>query len=133
MDQGQHNHRYGREHEMSTERLTRILAERVMGWRIAPGRFLKSGRTWLPSWRFQPITRLDHALELLNKATDNYAITSGKNGITRVVVHIGNRSGTAEDRSKPRAITHAVARALGIRVNEPCRGGDRDGTLRGSR
>jgi hypothetical protein len=115
---------------MSTEQLTRILAERVMGWRIAPGRFLKSGRAWLPTWRFQPLKRLDHALELLNRATEVYAITSRKNGSTRVVVHIGNRSGSAEDRSKPRAITHAVAQALGIHANEPCRGGHRDGVIK---
>ena len=115
------------------DRITRELAQTVMGWRIAPGRFLKSGRGWLPLWRFQPLKRLDHAMDLLNQSTDDYTITSGKNGSTRVVVRVGNRIGVAEDQSKARAITHAVARSFGIEVNEPSRSVDSDRTLGGSR
>src|SRR5262245_53243691 len=43
---------------MSEDALTVALAERVMGWRVAPGRFIKSGRSWIPHWRFSPLTRI---------------------------------------------------------------------------
>ena len=48
--------------------LTEELARSVMGWRSAPGRFLKPGGSWLPKWRFAPLERLEDAFRLLHAA-----------------------------------------------------------------
>jgi hypothetical protein len=39
-------------HPMSDDTLTAYLAERVMRWNATPDRFIKSGRSWIPRWRF---------------------------------------------------------------------------------
>jgi hypothetical protein len=53
---------------MTGERLTAILAQRVMGWRVAPDRFLMGNRRWSPRWRFQPTERVKDAYRLLERA-----------------------------------------------------------------
>jgi hypothetical protein len=98
--------------------LTAALAECVMGWSVAPDRFLLGGRRWLPTWRFQPIEKLDDAFQLLEKAAPlEYSMGDDGRGF-RVRVRIGKAIGEARDRSKPRAITLAVARAVGIEVED---------------
>jgi hypothetical protein len=105
--------------------LTVRLAQIVMQWRLAPDRFLKPDRKWLPRWRFQPTVRLDDAFQLLDKATpDDYEMRPGKDGGLRVRVRFGEKTGAAEDLSKPRAITYALARAHGIQFDRNSGGQD---------
>lgn len=102
---------------MTTDQFTAILAERVMGWQLAPQRFLMGDRRWQPRWRFQPTERLEDAFSLLEKAAPNeYSMGDDGTGF-RVRVRIGKAIGEARDMSKPLAITLAVARALGLEVN----------------
>jgi hypothetical protein len=48
--------------------LTTLLARRVMGWEIAPDRFLMGKRKWMPRWRFQPELKLEDAFRPLEAA-----------------------------------------------------------------
>jgi hypothetical protein len=103
---------------MTTDQLTAILAERVMGWRAGPDRFLMGHRRWQPRWRFQPTERLDDAFRLLEKAApQDYSMGDDGAGFW-VRVRVGNTTGEARDRSKPMAITLAVARAVGVEVEQ---------------
>ena len=103
---------------MSTEQLTVILAQRVMGWRVGPDRFLMDKRQWLPRWRFQPLDRLQDAMRLLEVAAPKQCmITADGDGLVSVRVHIAGKTGESRERSKPRAIVLAVARALQIDVD----------------
>jgi len=100
---------------MTAELLTAELAVRVMGWRIAPGRFMMGGRGWKPAWRFQPVTRREDALDLLDTAQPmEYNITAERSGGFSVRVVVGGKVGSAQEPSAPRAITYAVARAVGL-------------------
>jgi hypothetical protein len=100
---------------MTAEALTAELAQKVMGWGVAPDRFLIGNRSWIPRWRFQPLERLEDAFRLLEKAQpEQYSMDGGPDGAFSVRVRIGGRLGKARDDSKPRAITLALARALGL-------------------
>jgi hypothetical protein len=99
---------------MTDERLTDELAARGMGWRPAPDRYPKPGRSWIPKWRFQPLNKVADAFELLNHAAHKYALSGGQNGVFTARVEIGDRTGEVSGESKARTIGLAVARALGI-------------------
>lgn len=86
-----------------------------MGWRTAPDRFIKSNRSWIPSWRFQPFTETASAFELLDQAADGYTITC-KGGVFSVEVHSGQGLGQASGDCLARAITLAVAQTIGLEV-----------------
>ena len=87
-----------------------------MSWGIAPDRFLIGKHRWLPRWRFQPTERLEDAFRLLEGASpDDYSMGSG-NAASWARVQIAGSIGEAHDGSKPRAITYAVARAIGISI-----------------
>lgn len=102
---------------MTDERLTEELARHVMGWKPAPGRFLLKDRRWIPRWRFQPTENLGDAFQLLESARpEQYTMGATSRGEFWAKVRIAGDAGEAHDRSKPRAITLAVARALGIDV-----------------
>jgi hypothetical protein len=101
---------------VTSEQLTAMLAERVMGWRLSPERFLKEGRQWAPRWHFQPLRRLEHALQLLQKADGSYTLTKTADGTLTAHVSVGNRNGVAAGKSEAATITVAVARAIGIDV-----------------
>jgi hypothetical protein len=104
---------------MTSELLTAILAERVMAWSVGPDRFLMGNRRWMPRWRFQPTEKLADALRLLEKAAPGEYNMSGEgDGKVRVHVRIGDATGEACGASKPLAITWAIARALGIEVEQ---------------
>lgn len=106
-----------RQTPMTTYHLTAILAERVMGWGVGPDRFTMGGRRWLPRWRFRPTENLADAFEVLEKvAAEEYAMGADDEGFW-VRVRIGRVTGEARGRSKPRAITLALARALGLEVD----------------
>ena len=99
---------------MSTERVTTLLAERVFGWKAGPDRYIKSGRSWIPKWRFEPFARLEDAFLLLDRAGGSYLLALRSDGVFAVEVQIGNRIGKACGEPKARAITLAISRALGI-------------------
>ena len=102
---------------MTSENLAALLAKRVMGWGVGPDRFLIGNRGWMPRWRFQPTEKLPDALRLLEKAApEEYNMRGDSEGSVRVHVRIGDATGEACGTSKPRAITWAIARALGIEV-----------------
>ena len=104
---------------MTDEHLTALLAERVMGWTIGPDRFMTGNRGWLSRWRFQPAEKLADALRLLEVAApEEYSMRGDSDGISQVHVRIGDAVGEACSSSKPRAITCAIARAVGLDVSE---------------
>lgn len=118
MEKGERNRRFDLHSGltvMNDERLTDELAVRVMRWRPAPDRFVKSGRSWIPRWRFQPLADLVDAFQLLDHAALNYTLTRDCHMFT-AHVRVGASRGTASGELKARTITLAVARALGIDV-----------------
>lgn len=103
---------------MTAQALTGILAELVMKWTAAPNRFMVGRRRWIPSWRFQPCENLAHAFQLLDAAgPKTYSMGADETGFFGAKVQIGGVVGEARDRSRPLAITCAVARAAGIDVD----------------
>jgi hypothetical protein len=104
---------------MTSEALTRILAERVMHWTVAPDRFLKDGRRWLPAWRFQPLHSLENAVALLDAAEPSECTIFRQQEIEwAVTLTIGDRVGKTKAPSLARAITLAVAQAISLDVSE---------------
>ncbi len=101
---------------MSDEMLTGELASRVMGWKPSADRFLKSGRGWIPRWRFRPLEELPDALRLLDAAAQRYTLSSDGRIFT-ADVEVNSRRGKASGAHKARTITAAVARALGLEVD----------------
>ena len=104
---------------MTNDQIEALIAERVLGWRTSPDRFLKGERRWAPRWHFQPLRRLDHALHLLDKATGQYTLTKAADGTYTALVTVGDRNGSASGQSEAATITVALARALGIQVDLP--------------
>ena len=100
---------------MNDERLTDELATRIMGWRPAPGRYLKADRNWRVRWRFQPLNDLGNAFELLGQATDHYTI-SCELGIFTVEMRRGFTGGKATGDQLARTISLAVASLLGLDI-----------------
>jgi hypothetical protein len=104
---------------MSDETLTGELASRVLGWVAAPDRFLMGGRRWLPRWRFRPAENLADAFQLLEAASpEQWTMGGDKAGDFSVRVQLRGVIGEARNGSKPRAITLALARALGLEPPE---------------
>ena len=100
---------------MTSAVLTKHLAERVMGWSVAPGRFMMGNRGWKPDWKFQPTEKREDAFQLLDAAKPaEYNIAAQRDGTFTVSVRIGGTVGAAHETSEPRAIAHAVARAIGL-------------------
>ncbi len=106
---------------MTATRIDSMMAERVMGWRTARGRFLRGDRRWTPHWRFQPTTRVADAFRLLEHAAPTkVSIISDNSGAFRVTLQIYGRTSKVTDRSKARAITLAVALAMELEVGLDC-------------
>ena len=102
---------------MTNERLTDFLAARVMGWRVGPDRFLLGDRRWIPRWRFQPMTRIEDALDLVAMAkAQTYTIGADTGGEFRATAIIAGVVGVATDASQARALTLAALRALRLEV-----------------
>jgi hypothetical protein len=97
-------------------RITDELASRVLGWRSAPDRFLKPGRSWVPRSRFKPFMRLEDAFLLLDRAGCTCVLSVGSNRVFTAAVQIGDRIGKASGEPKARTITLAICKALGIGV-----------------
>jgi hypothetical protein len=101
---------------VNDDRLTDQLALRVMGWKVAPDRFVNSGRSWIPRWRFRPLEELADAFQLLDCAADHYVLKRDGRSFT-AEIRTGSRRGTASGELKARTITLAVARALGLEAD----------------
>jgi hypothetical protein len=100
---------------VSEEQLAAILAERVMRWRVGPDRFILGDRRWLPRWRFQPANRIKDAFLLLARvAPQVYLMGEIQGGAFWVRVRIAGAIGEARESSQARAVTFAIAKALGI-------------------
>ncbi len=100
---------------MTTTELTALLAQRVMRWTVHLGRYQMENRRWAPAWRFQPTKRLEDAFRLLDAADpEEFTINFHRGGAVTVRVQIRGTMGHASDTSKARAITYAVARAIGL-------------------
>src|SRR5689334_8613821 len=102
---------------MTEETLTTTLAEQVMGWKAAPGRFIKSGRSWITRWHFQPLVEIKDAFQLLDQAASQYSLECDQKGTFTASVLIHSRRGKATGQMKARVISLAVAVALGLEVN----------------
>ena len=103
---------------MTNERLTAILAERVMRWSVGPDRLMTGNRSWISRWRFQPTVKLADALHLLEVAApEEYTVCVGTTmAIARSMFGLVALRARRAVRSKPCAITWAIARAVGIEV-----------------
>ena len=100
---------------MTDRLLTERLARQVLHWKVTPDRFLTGNRSWIPRWRFQPTEKLEDAFRVLEQSAPQfYSMKPADNGEFSVTVRIGGKVGTAQYKSKPRAITLAVVRALGV-------------------
>jgi hypothetical protein len=100
---------------MTTSELTALLAQRVMRWTVHLGRYQMENRRWTPAWRFQPTKRLEDAFRLLDAADpEEYTINAHRGATVTVRVQISGTAGEASGTSKARAITFAVARAIGL-------------------
>src|SRR5258708_1976418 len=99
--------------------LTALLAERVMGWTIAPDRFLTGKRKWMPRWRFQPKKNLSDAFRVLKAAkTGQYSMGTDQIGGFWAKVRVGGVIGEARAAYLPAAISRALAKAVGLDVEE---------------
>lgn len=102
---------------MTTQNLTAQLAKQIMQWDVGPDRFLMGERRWMPRERFQPTERIQDAFRLLERAApQDYTMRAAENGGFWVRVCLAGATGEAREQSKPRAITFAIARAVGIEV-----------------
>jgi hypothetical protein len=102
---------------MNDAQLTDELASRVMGWKVASGRFVKPSRSWIPKWRFAPLERLEDAFLLLDTARAAYTVSRSAAGAFTVSVRLSQGRGEASGEPKPRTITIALAKAAGIEVD----------------
>ncbi len=101
---------------LNDKRLTEELAIQVMGWKTAPGRFIKPGGGWTPAWRFAPFANLEQAFALLDRAATAYIISTNEVRGFQAEVRVGARVGKARGELRARTITLALCRALGKRA-----------------
>jgi len=101
---------------MTDAQLTDALAVRVMGWKLASGRFVKPSRSWIPKWRFAPLERLEDAFLLLETSRAAYTLTRATTGGFTATVRLVRAEGKASGEPNGRTITLALARAAGIEV-----------------
>ncbi len=100
---------------MNETRLTEELASSVMNWKVAPDRFIRSGRSWIPRWRFRPFDDVEAAIQLLERATDGFSLTSDRRAFT-AIVQIGGNYGKATGKELARTVVTALCRGLGIQI-----------------
>lgn len=97
--------------------VTAALAQVVMGWTPTRDRFIESGRTWRPRWRFAPFTRIDDAFLVLERSGANFKLEGGADSPFTAIVEARGRLGRAQGEPKARVITSAIAQALGIEMD----------------
>jgi hypothetical protein len=87
-----------------------------MGWVAGPNRFLTGNRGWRSRRQFQPLKRVEHAFQLLEKAAAIYTLAKSADGTLSAVVCIAGRRGSASCKSDAATITLAIAKAIGLNV-----------------
>lgn len=102
---------------MNDDRLTDKLAAEVLGWRTAPGRFIKGPRSWTPRHRFVPLKSLDDAFQLVDRVATSFRLTLVRGSQFFAEVQVGTCVGQASGELKARTVTIALARALGLEVD----------------
>ena len=102
---------------MNDRIITDELARQVMNWGVHADRYVKSGRSWIPRWRFQPLLDIADAFQLLDRATEGYCLASDEHGTFTACVQVNGQTGDASGTSQARVIARAVARAAGLRVD----------------
>ena len=103
--------------DSSDQALAIRLAELLMGWKWASGRFLLGDRQWRPAWYFQPERNLGDAYSVLAAScAEEYSMGAKRGSQCWCRVRIAGVEGRATSASMARAITHAIARAVGIDV-----------------
>ena len=101
---------------MTDDQLTGALVERLLGWKSTVERFVKSGRSWIPRWRFAPLVRLPDAFHLLEHSGAQYIISKEAARFT-VRVELDGRAGKTYCHAADglaRAMTTALALAAGL-------------------
>lgn len=98
---------------MNDDRLTETLAAAAFGWKAAPDRFIKPGRSWIPKWRFRPLECLEDAMGVLDRVATGYRLELCEGGVFKAEVRVGSQVGKAAGEPKARTITLAVVAALG--------------------
>jgi hypothetical protein len=102
---------------VTREQLSALVAQKVLGWRSSPDRFLLGDRQWISRTQFQPLTRIQDAFRLLNTAAETFSVTRTVEGVVTATVRIGKRCGSASGKLEAVVITLAVARAVGIEMD----------------
>lgn len=97
---------------IADRQLTDLLAQRILQWKSAPGRYVKQGRSWTPRWKFAPLTSLEDAFLLADRAATNYRLVRNEHGTFEAQVQVAGRSGTAVGKERARVLVLALARAL---------------------
>jgi len=109
----------GRKPGMTPAQLTAILAERLLGWRCTPDRFLTGERGWMPRWKFQPTNKLTDAIRTLEAANpEAYSVVAGANGSFYARVSVAGAAAEAHASTKPLAICLALAKIIGVDVSQ---------------
>ena len=99
---------------MTDERLADELVRRALGWRPAPDRYVKPGRSWIPRSRFRPFDDVRDALRLLDAVTTDYSLIAVPGGVFTAHIRLAGRTGKAAGEPKARTICLALADVLGI-------------------
>jgi hypothetical protein len=99
---------------VTNDQLAATLAERILGWRVGPERFLLGNRQWITRSQFRPFDRVQDAFRLLRKTPSAFSLTKTRDGVFTAIVQVGDRAGTASGQAAAAAITSAIARALGV-------------------
>ena len=102
---------------MTDERLADELVARTLGWRSAPDRYIKPGRSWIPRSKFRPLEDVRDALRLLDAVTGDYVLIGVPGGSFKVEAHGLDRTGSGAAKSKARAICAALAELFGLEMD----------------
>ena len=94
------------------------LARLVLGWRLAPDRYLKPQRGWVPRFKFRPLTDIRDAFRLLDQLTDDYSLTAVPGRGFTVEVRSKGRIGRASGEIAARTIMFALAQFFGLDAPE---------------
>jgi len=101
----------------SLERATDQLVNKILGWRIGPGRFLKPGRGWTPRSRFKPFERLEDVFFLLKTVGGTFVLCLEPDRTFTASILVRGRSGKTTGSLSARTIAIALCKALEIGVS----------------
>jgi hypothetical protein len=100
---------------MHSDHLTTVFATRFLGLKASRDRFLKPDGGWIPRWRFAPFTSLEDAFLVLDRAATEFKLSMHRGRTFSAEVRIDGRIGKAVGNNKARAISIAIASAMGLK------------------